>query len=131
MTGFPADDEFSIQCGTDSGCNLDDYYTYQFMQNEMVLADTFDKRTTFKLSKHHIAYDFTGTIYLQGVPKFVFTANPPDYKFRFQVVGTGGGTWIKDTTFDPETGQFCFEWNEYPSGCWCIASYEYDMKANS
>jgi hypothetical protein len=116
-SGFPADDNTSLQQRASGDANLDIYYSSQFVQNEKT-PDTIavpNSAVNMGNFQHTPILDntVTGTIYLNGTVSQTFTVASSG-AFTFNTVS--GTDLATSGSLDLNTGGFSLSWNATASG---------------
>jgi hypothetical protein len=131
-SGFPADDNTSLQQRASGDANLDIYYSSQFVQNEKTPDTIAVPNSAVNMGNFQhtpiLGGTVTGTIYLNGTVSQTFTVASSG-AFTFNTVS--GTDLATSGSLDLNTGGFSLSWNATASGpVYCVVSYEYNMECN-
>jgi hypothetical protein len=130
-SGFPSDDETSLQQLASGDGNLDIFYTHQFVQNETSSTDAGDDVTSVFAPLEHtpvLAGTMTGTVYDAAVAVQTFVV-AEDGTFTFTDIGSPAAKGTSGT-LDVVTGEMTLTWDNAPGANHIVVSYEYNMECN-
>lgn len=126
--GFPKDDELSMMQGDNGTCNLDIFYSCQFVQNETTNHDHgLEAKTVYAPLEHTpiIPGTTVGSVYAGTGLVCTFTVDSFG-SFNFTDVGHPNTKPIFGE-IDLKTGQIQLNWNGAPGPNHLVVSYEYNM----
>lgn len=130
MSGFPKDDEHSIQCNDGGEANLEIYYAHQLCQGEEHVFDIGAVEITQVNLKHTpvLENSLTGTVYAQG-GKLFGTFTTQDGNFVFSCPKGYAPFIAKECSADWKKGEVYIKWKQRsPRDVKVVVDYEYDME---
>lgn len=128
-SGFPGDDETSLQQLASGDGNLEIFYTHQFVQNETSSTDAGGDVTSVYAPLEHtpiLAGTMTGTVYDGAVAVQTFVV-ASDGAFTFTDIGSPTDKATAGS-LDLVTGEMTLTWNNAPGDNHVVVSYEYNME---
>jgi hypothetical protein len=142
--GFPGDDVNTLMQRASGDANLDNWYTHQFVPNEVTSTDAGSDTVAVYAPLEHtpiLGGTMTGTVYVGTTAvqtfvvlengNFVFTAigSPTTY---VNVSGAASGTITAGSgaSLNLTTGELSLTFNSAPSSNYVVVNYEYNMECN-